>query len=194
MLPHIHDARPEDQMTDCTIRPALDSDAGSINDIYNHYVRTSTATFDTTEKTLEERHAWLAEHGDDYPVVVAERDGVVIGWGSLSRWGTRCAYRHTVEISAYVAPDAVGCGLGSEISTSLIAAARRIGHHALVSQIVSENGPSLKMTARLGFEQVGVLHEVGRKFDRWLDLVFMEYLVPPVDEAAPAALAPEVSA
>lgn len=182
-------------MTDCTIRHALDSDAGSINDIYNHYVRTSTATFDTTERTLEDRLTWLAEHGDEYPVLVAERDGVVVGWGSLSAWGTRCAYRHTVEISAYVAHDAVGYGLGSKLSRALIVEAKRIGHHALVSQIVSENGPSLKMTARLGFEQVGVLHEVGRKFDRWLDLVFMEYLVLSVpDTAAQAHVVSEAGA
>ena len=171
-------------MTGFTIRPASDSDAASINAIYNHYVRTSTATFDTDEKTLSERHAWLAEHGDAYPVLVAEADGVVIGWGSLSKWGTRCAYRHTVKISAYVAPDATGRGLGPALSKALIESARRIGHHALVSQIVSENEPSLKMTARLGFTQVGVLREVGRKFDRWLDLVFMEYIVAEEPDAA----------
>ena len=181
-------------MSGCVIRPALDSDAESINLIYNHYVRTSTATFDTEEKTLGDRQAWLAAHGDAYPVIVAEREGTVIGWGSLSKWGTRCAYRHTVEISAYVAPDATGAGLGPAISEALIAEARRIGHHVLVSQIVSENEPSLKMTARLGFEQVGVLHEVGRKFDRWLDLVFMEFIVRPAAEHSASVAACETNA
>ena len=179
-------------MTDYTIRPASDSDAESINRIYNHYVRTSTATFDTEEKTLAERRAWLSEHGGAYPVLVAVSEGIVIGWGSLSKWGTRCAYRHTVEISAYVATDSTGAGLGPALSRALIAEARRVGHHALVSQIVSENEPSLKMTARLGFEQVGVLREVGRKFDRWLDLVFMEYVVrADADADSPSALAGE---
>ena len=89
----------------------------------------------------------------------------------------RCAYRHTVEISTYVAPDHTRTGLGPALCDALIAEARRAGHHAIVSQIVSENEPSLKVAARLGFAEVGRLREVGRKFDRWLDLVLMELVL-----------------
>lgn len=165
-------------MSEFSIRPAADCDAYAINAIYNHYVRTATATFDTVEMSLESRHAWLAEHVGAHPVLVAhDPSGPVLGWGSLSRWGTRCAYQHTVEISVYVAAEATGRGVGPALSHALLGEARRLGHHVVLSQIVHENDASLKMAARLGFEHVGTLKQVGRKFDRWLDVVLMEYLI-----------------
>lgn len=166
-------------MPDHLIRPATAADAAAIAEIYNHYVRTSAATFDTEEKTVGDRVAWLAEHGGAYPVLIAEDGGAVVAWGSLGKWGARCAYRHSVEISVYVAPNATRVGLGPEISRALIELAHKFGHHAIISQIVSENEPSLKMAERLGFESVGCLREVGRKFDRWLDVVLMELLIEP---------------
>lgn len=165
-------------MPDLSIRRALPSDAPAVADIYNHYVRSSTATFDTDDKSVEDRVAWLAEHTGPYPVLVAEQNGRVVAWGALSRWGTRRAYRHTVEVSVYVAADATAAGIGPALSRSLIGEAERLGHHALISQIVHENEPSLKMSARLGFENVGTLRQVGRKFDRWLDVVLMELVLP----------------
>jgi len=164
-------------MAEHVIRPATSHDAPAIAEIYNHYVRTSTATFDTEEKSAENRVGWLEQHGEDHPVLVADTDGTVVAWGSLSPWGTRCAYRHTVEISVYVAPDAVGRGLGPEMSSALVAQARRAGHHVVVSQIVHENVASLRMSERLGFTHAGTLHQVGRKFDRWLDVVLMELVL-----------------
>lgn len=159
------------------IRLATDADAAAIADIYNHYIRASTSTFDTEEKPVADRIAWLAEHTAAYPVLVAELDGDVVAWGSLSRWGTRCAYQHTVEISVYVREDSTGSGVGPQMTGALIAEARRIGHHSIVSQITAENRPSLKMAERLGFRYVGTLHEVGRKFGRWLDVVLMEFVI-----------------
>jgi L-amino acid N-acyltransferase len=165
-------------MNEFTIRPATVDDAPAINDIYNHYVRTSTATFDTEEMSLDRLLDWLAEHAGAYPAIVAEGPtGEVVAWGSLSRWGTRCAYRHTVEISTYVAADARGQGLGPTLTQHLLGEARRLGHHAVISQIVHENEASLKMGDRLGFEHVGTLKQVGRKFERWLDVVLMEYII-----------------
>jgi phosphinothricin acetyltransferase len=165
-------------MSEYTIRVASDADAAAINAIYNHYVRTATATFDTEEMSLERRHAWLAEHTGPHPVLVAENPaGVVLGWGSLSRWGTRAAYRHTVEISIYIAAEATGRGVGPTLSEALLGEAKRAGHRAVISQIVHENEASLKMAAKQGFERMGTLRQVGRKFDRWLDVVLMEYLI-----------------
>jgi len=167
-------------MSQLAIRPATDADAAAIATIYNHYIRTSTATFDTEEKSVANRLAWLGEHGGAYPVLVAHEDGgEIVAWGSLSKWGTRCAYRHSVEISVYVAPAATKAGLGPAMCEALIELGRELGHHAIISQIVSENEPSLKMGARLGFENVGRLRQVGRKFDRWLDVVLMELLIEP---------------
>ncbi len=175
-------------MRDLTIRPAAVSDASSIAAIYNHYVRTSTATFDTQERSLDEQVAWLAEHGDPHPVLVVEREGGVVAWGSLSAWGTRCAYRHTVEISVYVAPEAAGEGIGPALSEALIDRARALRHHAIISQIVHENDASLTMSRRLGFEHVGTLREVGRKFDRWLDVVLMELVLDTDADAGPGSV------
>jgi len=164
-------------MRDLTIRPAVESDASSIAAIYNHYVRTSTATFDTQERSSSDQVAWLEGHSDPYPVLVAENDDGLVAWGALSPWGTRCAYRHTVEISVYVAPDSAGQAIGPALSEVLIGRARELRHHAIVSQIVHENEPSLRMARRLGFAHVGTLREVGRKFDRWLDVVLMELVL-----------------
>ena len=166
-------------MPDLEIRLASVADAGTINAIYNHYVRTSAATFDTEEVTAEGRLAWLEQHVGPHPAIVAVWDGAVVGWGSLSRWGTRCAYQHTVEISTYIAPDATGRGIGPALCRDLLERAREIGHHALISQIVHENEASLKMADRLGYERVGTLRQVGRKFGRWLDVVLMEYVIDP---------------
>ena len=164
-------------MRDLTIRLATDGDARSIAQIYNHYVRSSTATFDTAERSVEDQSARLQQHAASHPVVVAETDDEIVAWGSLSPWGTRCAYQHTVEISVYVAPQSAGDGIGPAVSAVLIERARELGHHAVVSQIVHENDPSLSMARRLGFEYVGTLREVGRKFDRWLDVVLMELVL-----------------
>jgi L-amino acid N-acyltransferase YncA len=171
-------------MGDLIIRPAAESDAPTIAAIYNHYVRTSTATFDTQERSIADQVAWLADHTGPYPALVAETSEGVVAWGALSAWGTRCAYRHTVEISVYVTPDEAGHGIGPALSQALIERARELRHHAVISQIVHENAPSLAMSRRLGFEHVGTLREVGRKFDRWLDVVLMELVL---DTAADAA-------
>ncbi|MDZ4178735.1 MAG: N-acetyltransferase family protein, partial [Coriobacteriia bacterium] len=113
---------------------------------------------------------------ESHPVLVAVSDGTVQGWGSLSPWGARPGWRHTVEISVYVAPDARGNGIGPLLTQHLLDRASLIGHHAIMSQIVSDNEPSLAMAERAGFVRVGHMREVGRKFDRWLDVVLLEYL------------------
>jgi len=157
-----------------TVRRATLGDARRIADIYNHYVAHSTATFDTEPKSVGERIAWLTEHGDAHPVVVAEVDGAVVAWGSLTPFRDRPAYRHTVEVAVYVEPGHTGIGLGPALLGHLIPAAREAGHHVVISQIVSDNQPSLKLAERAGFSEVGTMHEVGRKFDRWLDVVLLE--------------------
>lgn len=164
-------------MRDLEVRVATDIDAPAINAIYNHYVLTSPATFETAEKTVEERVSWLAQHGARYPVLVAEREGVVVGWGSASQWGTRPGWRYTAELSVYVAPDVTGGGVGPAILEALVNACRDAGHHALLAQIIADNEPCLKMVERAGFSRVGTFREVGRKFDRWIDLELVELVL-----------------
>lgn len=170
-------------MADLVIRRAHLGDAAQIAEIYNHYVLHSTATFDVEPKTAEDRVRWLGEHDDLHPVLVGTIGGEVVAWGSLTRWSTKPAYRHTVEISTYVNHEFTGRGIGPAISEALVAAAREAGHHAVIGQIVAENAASLRTSENLGFERVGVLREVGRKFERWLDVVLMERpLIGPFDQ------------
>lgn len=161
-------------MTGPAIRPARPDDAAAIADIYNHYVRSSTATFETQERDAEHRRAWLAEHGERYPVIVAEIDDGVIGWASLSKWAERPGWRYAVEVSVYVANDSTGAGVGPLLLERIVEAGKYAGFHALLAQIVGDNQPSLKMAKRAGFVEVGRLVEAGNKFDRWLDVVLVE--------------------
>ncbi len=162
---------------DLVIRPATPDDADDIARIYNQSVAGSTATFDTREHTGKHRAEWLAAHGGRHPVVVAEADGAVVGWGSLSLWNPRGAYADTVEISAYVDEACARRGVGRAIDTALVEAAREHGHHAIIAQISAENEASMRLIESMGFERVGTLREVGRKFDRWVDVALYERLL-----------------
>ncbi len=164
-------------MSDIIIRPAIESDAAAIARIYNHYILTSTATFDTAEKSPEDRVEWLRARTDAHPVFVAESGSEVIGWAALSPYRERPAWRHTCEVAVYLDHGTVGKGLGGRLLDRVIEAAREVGHHVLLSQIVGGNFASIKMTERAGFQRVGTIRECGRKFDRWLDVVIMELVL-----------------
>jgi phosphinothricin acetyltransferase len=159
------------------IRRATESDASAIAEIYNHAITTSTATFDTEEKSADERRRWLAEHDSNYPVIVAEVDGEVVGWGSLSRYGERPGWRFTVENAVYVRHDYRGRGIGKLLLEHLIEEARNLGYHCIIAQVVGGNDASFKLHEHAGFETAGVLREAGRKFDRWLDVILMQKLL-----------------
>ena len=171
-------------MSEMSIRRAAFGDAGRIAEIYNHYVLNTTVTFDAEPKSTEERLRWLAEHDAAHPVLIGEIDGKIVAWGSLTKWGTRAAYRHSVEVSIYVDKDYRGRGLGADMSRALVEKAVQAGHHALITQIVSDNAASLRLSDQLGFEHAGVLREVGRKFGRWLDVVITEMVLPGTPEPA----------
>ena len=163
---------------DIMVRPAVRSDAAAIADIYNQAVLRSVATFDTVPETVEARERWLDEHSSPrHPVLVAEADGRVVGWASLSSWSNRCAYETTVEISTYIDEGWRGKGLGPMLSRAVLEAGAAAGVHSVLSRICTENEASLGMARSLGFREVGVLHEVGRKFDRSLDVMMLEKLL-----------------
>lgn len=165
-------------MDDISIRRAKRSDAAAIAAIYNQAVASSTATFDTTPESAEQRAEWLDDHtAPQHPVLVAERDGRVVGWASLSRYSTRCAYEATVESSTYIDENETGRGLGTALSEAVLEAGRAGGVHAVVSRICTENTASLAMARKLGYFEIGVMREVGRKFGRSLDVMWMEKLL-----------------
>lgn len=165
-------------MTDIFIRPATEADVADIARIYNQAVEHTTATFDTDPQSVETRLEWLRTHDDPrHAVLVAELDGAVVGWASLSSWSDRCAYAASVEVSTYVDEGFLGRGLGTALSTAVLEAGRVAGVHAVLARICTESVASIAMSRRLGFTEVGVLHEVGRKFGRWLDVMMLEKLL-----------------
>lgn len=164
-------------MNDTSIRPATAADLDAIDAIYNHYVLHSTCTYQTEPETPEDRRAWFDRHGPQHPVVVAEARGEVVGWGSLSAYHARAAYCHTVENSVYVRHDALRRGIGNALLEWLIARAKTIGHHTIIAGIDTEQAASIAFHARHGFTEAGRLREVGFKFGRWLDVVYLQLLL-----------------
>ena len=159
-----------------TLRLAVNEYAEAINRIYNFYVLTSTATFEIEPVTLEERLAWLARHDAHYPVLVAESGGAVVGWCSLSPFHPRPGYRHTAEDSVYIDDAWRGRGLGRLLLGAIIEHARLLGYHAVMARIGdADNAASRALHASQGFALVGIEREVGAKFNRWLDVVVMQW-------------------
>jgi len=161
------------------IRDASGDDAETLAEIYNHYIVTSTVTFDTELKTADERRVWLDSREAFHPVIVAEENGRVLGYAALSGWAVRPAWRHTAEAGVYLRPEATGKGVGAALLGELIERARTGDMHALIAQIVSDNSASIAVFERAGFRRVGTLEQVGRKFDRWLDVDLLELIVEP---------------
>jgi L-amino acid N-acyltransferase YncA len=161
-------------------RLASHDDAEAIRIIYNREVLGSSVTFDLVPRTLEDQLAWMDEHSGAHPAVVAvdDRDRVR-GFGSLSAYRSRPAYRTTVEDSVYVDGDLRGQGVGRGLLTELVALAGAHGFHAVMARIVRGHEASVRLHEACGFGLVGVEREVGRKFGRWLDVVLMQRLIDP---------------
>jgi len=156
------------------IRPAKVKDLAAITDIYNEAILTTDATFDTEPKTIAEQKAWFDDHGKKNPVIVAEADGAVRGWASLSKWSTRCAYEDTAEISVYVKQEWRGQGIGKRLMRDVLIAGKDAGLHTVLSRITSGNDVSIHLHEQYGFQHIGVMKEVGKKFERTLDVCMMQ--------------------
>lgn len=163
-------------MTEIHIRRAVRSDCSGILDIYNDAVLKTTATYDYEPRPLEHRLAWFDDHQrTGHAIFVAEAaDGKIVGWSALNRYHDRMGFRFTAENSVYVAEGARGQGIGARLLEPLIPAAAEIGIRAILAAIDAQNAASLRLHARFGFEQVGLFKRVGFKFDRWLDVAYLE--------------------
>jgi len=163
-----------------TVRDATESDLSAILGIYNQVIRTSAAVYTEQETTLQDRRAWLAQRtGQGYPVLVAEdsADGSVLGFATFGDFRPWPGYRNTVEHSVYVRANARGRGVGKALIEPLFGRAASLGKHVMVAGIDAANPASIRLHERLGFERVGTLREVGIKFGRRLDLVFMQRFI-----------------
>lgn len=173
-------------MPDIALRPAVIADAEQIRAIYNHEVMHTSATFDLVPRSLADQQEWLATRSGAFATVVAVDDsatttadgyGPLVGFGALSPYKDRAAYRTSVENSVYVRRDRHGQGVGRLILTELLAMAEASGFHAVFARINAGSEASIALHRRCGFEMVGVEREVGRKFGRWHDVALMERLL-----------------
>ncbi|HEU4548661.1 MAG TPA: GNAT family N-acetyltransferase [Rhizomicrobium sp.] len=154
------------------IRRAEAEDATALAEIYNHYVRETPITFDTEEKSVADRAEWLAHFSaaGRYQCFVAVADRQVIGWASSHRFRDRAAYDTTVETSIYLAPDRRGLGLGRRLYSTLFDALQGQDLHRAYGGVTQPNDASNRLHAAMGFRQVGLLAEIGRKFGRYWDV------------------------
>ncbi len=159
------------------LRLATVDDAEAVRRIYNVEVETSTATFDLVPRTLEEQRAWIAARSGAFSTLVAVEGGVVIGFAALSPYKDRPAYRTTVEDSVYVHRDHQGRGVGSRLLAGVLDVARASGFHAVMARIEATRAASISLHRSQGFGLVGIEREVGRKFNRWLDVALMQKLL-----------------
>jgi phosphinothricin acetyltransferase len=163
-----------------TLRLARPSDAEAIRQIYNHEVLATTATFDLVPRSLDEQIDWLATRSGAFSAIVAVDDDdefPLVGFGSLSPYKERAAYRTSVEDSVYVRRDRNGEGIGRLVVTELLDLADRSGFHSVFARIEASGAASRAVHARCGFQLVGVERETGRKFNRWLDVAIMQCLL-----------------
>jgi phosphinothricin acetyltransferase len=166
-----------------TLRRIVAEDAEAIRAIYNHAVRTTTATMDTEPRTEAEQAVWMAAHeGDPYPAWVAvSPEGVVVGYVSLSPYNRKPGYRTSAEVSLYVHEAVRGQGIGTALLQHVITEAPSFGFVTLISLITGDNIASRKLHEKYAFETVGTLRQVARKFDRWVDVVLLQKTLSPRD-------------
>jgi L-amino acid N-acyltransferase len=160
------------------IRGARVEDLGGLLTIYNDVIATSTAVYREDPATLDDRREWLyARQSQGYPVLVACNASGILGFASFGDFRPWPGYRFTVEHTVHVRADCRGQGVGSALMRPLIDRAMGLGKHVMIAGVDAENAPSLRFHERLGFERVAHFREVGFKFGRWLDLVFLQRLL-----------------
>ena len=167
------------------IEDASSQDLAQILAIYNEVIRHSTAVFSSEEFTPARGATWLdakREHG--FPMLVARDSSGITGFGTFGEFRAWPGYRHSVEHSVHVRADCRGQGIGRSLVSALLARATEMGKHVMIGGIDADNAVSIGLHASLGFTRVGHFHEVGFKYGRWLDLIFMQCMLPPTVDSS----------
>ncbi len=161
------------------IRQAVVGDAAAIAEIYNTEVLNTVSTFDLVPRTLEQQEEWIRSRSGAFSAIVAcdSATGNVLGFASLSRYKDRAAYSTTVEDSVYVNRAQNGRGIGKALLSEVCATARSAGFHSVIARIEATGTASRALHASCGFELVGIEKQVGRKFNRWLDVAVMQLML-----------------
>ncbi|MCC7369893.1 MAG: N-acetyltransferase [Chloroflexi bacterium] len=163
-----------------TIRPATDDDVPALTDLYNHYILNSPATFHLEPLTVEQRREWASHYADHgrYRLLVAEREGALLGYATSSPFHERLAYQTSIECSVYIHQDAVGQGVGSRLYTALFDILAREPIHRAYAGITMPNDASVGLHRRFGFRDAGLYTEVGYKFGRYWDVAWLQKDMP----------------
>lgn len=156
------------------IRPATPDDASAIVEIYNHYIATTTISFEEHPVTPDEMVGRIRDVTAALPWFVYESEGKVAGYAYATKWRARSAYRFSAETSVYVAPGQGGKGIGSALYKTLLEELRAREIHMAIGGIAQPNPASVALHESLGFEKVAHFKQVGRKFDRWVDVGYWE--------------------
>lgn len=160
------------------IRPVRPEDASQIADIYNHYIATSHATFEVEPISSGEILCRInAETDSGYPFLVCLAAGEIVGYAYGHQFRARPAYRHSVEVSVYIKPGHDGKGIGTSIYAELFTEIKRADFHAIIAGISLPNDASVRLHEKFGMEKVAHFREVGRKFDRWIDVGYWELIL-----------------
>ncbi len=160
------------------VRLATENDLPQILDIYNEIIAHTTAVYYYQPHTLEMRKAWFEERKQQgFPVFVAEEDGVILGMSSIGPFRVPTAYKYSVENTVHVAAKARGKGVGKLLMPPIIEAAKELNMHTIIAGIDAANEVSLHLHKNFGFVEAAHFKEVGFKFDRWLDLKFLQLIL-----------------
>lgn len=159
------------------IRACATADADAVARIYNHYVRESVVTFEESPVSAADMAQRIAAVASGFPWLVWEDNGAVVGYAYGAPWKQRSAYRFSVETTVYLAPSHTRLGIGAALYRSLLAELRELQFHCAVGCIALPNPASVALHEKLGFAKTGHFPEVGRKFDRWVDVGYWELLL-----------------
>ena len=162
-----------------SIRPVSLRDADALMAIYNREVVGSRVTLDLVPRSISQQRAWIEEHQGVYPALLAfeTSTSTVVGFASVSPYRIRPGYSTTVENSIYIAPDHQGRGLGKLLLAAILDEAARHGFHACIARVAADHVASIALHKSLGYFEVGVEKEIGRKFGKWIDMLLLEKLL-----------------
>jgi L-amino acid N-acyltransferase YncA len=166
------------ETTQISVRPAQASDAATIAGIYNYYVHHTVVTFEEEAASVPEMARRIsAVQSESLPWLVAELDGVVIGYTYASKWKTRSAYRRSVETTIYLERGREGRGIGKHLYSTLLTELKSRGLHVAIGGAALPNEASVALHEKLGFERVATFRQVGFKQDRWVDVAYWQIVL-----------------
>jgi phosphinothricin acetyltransferase len=159
---------------DLLLRPAAEGDLEAINRVYNLEIEHGTATWDTTPWTIEQRREWFTGHGELTPVLVAEREGEVVGFAYATLLSQKHGWRFTREDTIYIDERFRGQGVGDQLLNGLLEQLRKLGVRLVIASITSSNEASISLHAKYGFSVIGEMKNAGYKFGQWLTTTYMQ--------------------